>query len=136
MVPLIVKQRISVTVAALLQEDDAMHTWWGTWIECAVGLSRLKRENRLDEESKGKARARLDRLASGWTEVRPTDDLRLLASLLSKYHPLKAADALQLAAALRWCEGDTEGSSFVCLDNQLRRAAYDEGFDVLPEEAV
>ncbi len=136
MVPLIVRQRISFTVAALLQEDDAMHAWWGTWIECAVGLGRLKRENRLDEESEVKARARLNRLASGWTEVRPTDDLRLLAFLLSKYHPLKSADALQLAAALRWREGDTEGSNLVCLDNQLRRAASDEGFDMLPREFV
>ena len=59
--------------------------------------------------------------------------MRLLASLLSRDHPLKTADALQLAAALRWCEGDTMNASFVCLDNRLRGAALDEGFNVLPE---
>lgn len=53
--------------------------------------------------------------------------------LVSKDYPLKAADALQLAAALRWCEVDTDDRRFVCLDNRLRRAAEDEGFDVLPE---
>ena len=136
MVSLIVRQRISATIAELLQEDDEIRAWWGTWIECAVALSRLKREDLLDEESVGNARARLDRLAKDWTEVRPTDDLRLLVSLLSKYHPLKAADALQLAAALRWCEGRTPGSSFVCLGNQLRRAASEQGFDVLSREFV
>ena len=68
-----------------------------------------------------------------WVERRPTDDTRLLAMLVSKRHPLKAADSLQIAAALRWCEGETDGTAFVCLDERLRIAALDEGFDVLPE---
>lgn len=90
----------------------------------------------MNEETEGEARSRLDLLADTWRETRPYDDLRLLASLLSRDHPLKAADALQLAAALRWCEGNTRGAGFVCLDNQLRRAASEEGFDVLPEGSV
>lgn len=43
-----------------------------------------------------------------------------------------AADALQLAAALDWCDGNTCGESFVCLDDRLRGAAALEGFRVLP----
>jgi predicted nucleic acid-binding protein len=113
-----------------------MTLWWGTWAECAVAISRLRRERRLDSEGEEKTRAVLGLLAESWVEVEPSDDLRLLASLLSRDHPLNAADALQLAAALRWCEGNTAGAGFVCLDNQLRRAASDEGFDVLPEEPV
>ena len=110
-----------------------MVVWWGTWTECAVALSRLRREAYFDEESEQEARAVLDGLVADWTEVDPEDDLRLLASLLSKELPLKTADALQLAAALRWCEGDLRDKGFVCLDNQLRRAAEYEGFDVLPD---
>ena len=113
-----------------------MTLWWGTWAECAVAISRLRRERRLDSEGEEKTRAVLGLLAESSVEVEPSDDLRLLASLLSRDHPLKAADALQLAAALRWCEGNTAGAGFVCLDNQLRCAASDEGFDVLPEEPV
>ena len=75
----------------------------------------------------------LNILAETWTEIQPADDIRLLASIISKDHHIKAADALQLAAALRWCEGDTSGAGFVCLDERLRRTASDEGFDVLPE---
>ena len=67
------------------------------------------------------------------TLLQVDDEIRLLASFLSKDHPLKTADAPQLAAALRWCEGDTASASFVCLDDRLRRAALSEGFDVLPE---
>ena len=48
-------------------------------------------------------------------------------------HPLRAADALQLAAALLWTEGAAMGSQFVCLDQNLREAAVREGFTVLPK---
>ena len=105
-------------------------------MECAVAISRLKRGREVDEESEDAARNRRDRLADGWVEIGPINDLRLLASFVSKDHPLKTADALQLAAALRWCEGDTNGAGFVCLDDRLRLAARDEGFAVLPEAPI
>ncbi len=110
-----------------------MTVWWGTWAECAVAISRLKREGGLDEAEEENARSVLDLLAETWSEIEPTDDMRLLAAIVSKDHPLKAADSLQLAAALRWCEGDAAGKNFVCLDRTLRRAASVEGFDVSPE---
>ena len=116
-----------------MREDDEMTVWWGTWTGCAVAISRLKREGSWGEEYEEETRAVLDGLATNWLEVEPTNELRLLAMLVSKAYPLKAADALQLAAALRWCGGNTGDAGFVCLDNQLRRAAEDEGFDVLPE---
>ena len=110
-----------------------MVVWWGIWIECSVAVSRLRREEKLSEESQEETRAALDELAADWQEVEPTHELRLLAMPVSKAYPLKAADTLQLVAALRWCEGNTDGANFVCLDNRLRQAAKDEGFDVLPE---
>lgn len=110
-----------------------MVVWWGTWVECSVTVSRLRREEILGDDSQEETRAALDDLAADWQEVEPTGELRLLAMLVSKAHPLKAADCLQLAAALRWCGGNTDGADFACLDNRLRRVAEDEGFDVLPE---
>ena len=132
-VPLIFREQTSESLNALLAEDVEMVVWWGTRAECAVTISRLRRAVMLVEESEQETRAALDGLAANWTETGPADDMRLLASLMSKVHPLKTADALQLAAALRWCEGDTSGAGFVCMDGQLRRAALTEGFSVLPE---
>jgi predicted nucleic acid-binding protein len=129
---LIAVQPTSATVSGLLREYSEIAVWWGTWIECAVAISRIRREGSLDEEGQEEARSVLDLIAETWTEIPPTDDIPLLAALVSKQHPLKAADALQLAAALRWCEGDTSGTGFVCLDGRLRRAASWEGFCVLP----
>jgi predicted nucleic acid-binding protein len=122
-------------LSALSREDGEMAVWWGTWAECAVTISRLRRDGELDEGSERETRAALDGLGSDWNEIEPTNDMRLLASLLSKDHPLKTADSFQLAAALRWCEGDTGDRLFVCLDRTLRRAASDEGFEILPEAA-
>ena len=90
----------------------------------------------LREDGEDNVRSVLDLLPQTWFEIEPSSDLRLLASSLSRDYPLKAADALQLAAVLRWWEGNTTGAGFVCPDKGLRRAALEEGFDVLPEEAV
>ncbi|MGI8866743.1 MAG: type II toxin-antitoxin system VapC family toxin [Rubrobacteraceae bacterium] len=134
-IPLIFEEPTSAILRALLTEDTDMVIWWGTWIECSVTVSRLRREEVLDDSGQEGTRAALDALATGWLEIEPIDELRLLAMLVSKTHPLKAADCLQLTAALRWCEGDTEDRDFVCLDRQLRRIVEDEGFYVLPESA-
>ena len=133
MIPLIFDEPTSPALNEFLMQDTDMVVWWGAWIECSVTVSRLGREEKLDENGQEETRAALDGLSADWMEVEPTNELRLLAMLVSKSHPLKTADALQLAAALRWCEGSTGDADFVCLDNRLRWAAEDEGFDVLPE---
>jgi predicted nucleic acid-binding protein len=132
LVPAVFSEPSSGVLNELLREDTGVAVWWGTWVECAVTISRLKREGRLDEAREEETRVALDNLAENRVEIEPANDMRLLAMLVSKYHPLKAADALQLAAALRWCEGDTRRAGFVCLDDRLRRAASEEGFDVMP----
>ncbi|HZY66848.1 MAG TPA: type II toxin-antitoxin system VapC family toxin [Rubrobacteraceae bacterium] len=132
-IPLIFDEPTSPVLNEFLMQDTDMVVWWGAWIECSVTVSRLGREEKLDENGQEETRAALDGLSADWMEVEPANELRLLAMLVSKSHPLKAADCLQLAAALRWCKGDTEGAVFMYLDDRLRRAAEDEGFDVLPE---
>lgn len=133
--PLIVVEVASTVARRILRADMEMAVWWGTRLECVAGFNRLSREGVFKEENLEEAMSRLRILSGGWTEIRPDDGARHLAENLSGKHPLKAADALQLAAALRWREGDTEGAGFVCLDRTLRRAATDEGFDVSPEAA-
>jgi len=64
--------------------------------------------------------------------VVPSVPLRDRASRLVAVHPLRAADALQLAAALVSSEVTPRGDGFVTLDDRLRTAARAEGFAVLP----
>jgi predicted nucleic acid-binding protein len=132
----IVEEPTSETLGRFLREDDSVAVWWGTWVECAVAISQLLREGKLTGEDEEEARASLDLLAEDWREVQPTDEVRLLAALLSQRHPLRAADALQLAAAFVWRESATEDEGFVCLDDRLRLAAQEEGFTILPEQSA
>ncbi len=46
-------------------------------------------------------------------------------------HPLRAADALQLGAAIVAADGDTASLEFVTLDRRLADAALREGFPTL-----
>ncbi len=83
--------------------------------------------NEADQED---AWAMLARLGNGWREVVPSGALRSHAIRLVRLHPLRAADALQLAAALDWMERAPDGAVFITADRQLGRAARAEGFDV------
>jgi len=57
--------------------------------------------------------------------------LRDAARRLLRVHDLRAADALQLAAALAAAEGRPMTLTLLCLDDRLGAAAEREGFPVL-----
>lgn len=75
----------------------------------------------------------IDRLLGATIEIQPNADLRDEALRLLDLHPLRAADALQLAAALECAGARPRGFPFVCTDQRLRDAAIRQGFDVLPD---
>lgn len=66
-------------------------------------------------------------LRASWFEVQPGDAIREQALRLLRVHPLRAADALQLAAALEWA-GTPTRAAFMTFDERLRSAAHREGF--------
>lgn len=111
-----------------------MAVWWGTRIECISAFTRRVRESRLDARGERAARGVLAELGRTWSEVQPTAGVRAMAERLLAVHPLRAADALQLAAALDWCDARTTGVEVVSFDGRLREAAHREGFILLPAE--
>lgn len=134
MIPLCLTEQQTPSVAALLKDDQHMVVWWGTSVECYSALARLRREGHLTQEAEDQAGKVLHVLAEAWTEVEPTEQLRQAADRLLRLHPLRAGDALQLAAALVWAERAPRGHVCVCLDSKLRQAAHLEGFALLPVE--
>ena len=74
----------------------------------------------------------LELLRSSWSEVAASEAVRDEGVRLLRIHPLRAADALQLAAALVWSEGKPTGLVVVTLDTRLGAAVSREGFTVLP----
>ena len=135
-VALLMAEPTSPALRQLAEKDAGMVVWWGTRIECISALARCARENRLNAVNFAEARRRLAVLGGNWDEVQPNDDVRASAERVVTVHSLRAADAIQLAAAVAACRGATAGLPFVSLDTRLREAAAREGFTVLPENAV
>ena len=131
-IPLILDEPASRSARAVLEEDVDVVVWWATRVEAISAIARRAREGELDATGEEQAKLVLGRLADSWSEVQPTSKLRATAERSLAIHTLRAADALQLASALRWCEGEPGGYCFVCLDDRLRGAARKEGFRLLP----
>jgi predicted nucleic acid-binding protein len=133
LVPLLVAEQRSGDVTTLIAEDKEMTMWWATPLECQSALYRRHREAPLETKVMAAATERMRAIVEHADTVSPTDEVRRRAARLVSVHPLRAADALQLAAALIWCEEQPHGETFVCLDARLRDAAHREGFEVKPD---
>lgn len=134
LVPLLTVEPASDQISDLLHEHPEVMAWWATRVECASALRRREREGFLAARDVQRAIELLGELADAWTEVLPTHHVRALAERALAVHSLRAADALQLAAAQASRRGQLEGAPFVCLDERLRDAAAREGFVPLPAE--
>src|SRR5439155_1623341 len=88
-------------------EDRAMAVWWATPVECYSAFARLRRNDILTRAQEDQARRVVTGLAAGWTEVQPSHQVRETASRVLLLHPLRAADAVQLAPGLP-CELEAE----------------------------
>ncbi len=103
--------------------------WWATPVEIASALARLLRMKQLDSGDWAKASDLARRLSSVWSMIQPSDSLRATAIQLVDRYDLRAADSLQLAATLEWCEYAPANRVFLTADQKLRDAALLTGFD-------
>ena len=127
LVALLVTESESATRRAQLQADPEMIVWWATPVEIESALQRRLREGSLDADAARLARERWSDLAAAWHEVNPVPSVRKLALRLLRTHPLRAADSLQLAAALSVESAGIPDLRFACDDPRLSAAAVIEG---------
>ena len=135
LVPLCVGEVATSATRDLLRGDREIVVWWGTRVELWSALARRARES-CEPAAAPVSRQALRSLAESWHEVAASEAVRETAERLLFVHPLRAAAALQLAAALVWAGAPLRrgrGADFVCLDERLRAAAAREGFTVLPD---
>jgi hypothetical protein len=135
-VPLVVTEPMTGTLQALAAKDPAMLVWWATEIECASAIARLERDGALDDSAVDQTFDRLKHLASGWHEVDPSDAIREAAVRFLRVHPLRAANACQLAAAFIAAERRPASLELVTLDDRLTAAARKEGFVLIDVPAT
>ena len=105
--------------------------WWATPVEATSVFHRLAREGEVTTKDLRQSLTRLEYLRVRWNEIQASEELRHRAERLLAAHKLRAADALQLAAALVWCGNHTRGRIFIGADGSLADAAEAEGFSVI-----
>jgi len=134
--PLIVKESTTQFLLELKKSDDEMVVWWGTETECLSALARREREGGLDRAAVSLAEGNLAKILSRSYEVQPTTEVRRIARRLLMTHPLRAADALQLASALFFSGIQVPELPFVTLDKNLSSSAGKEGFSLISIEST
>lgn len=128
LVPLCVRQSTTPRALALYKSCEAV-VWWTTPVEIASALARLVRMKQLNSSDWAKAGQLATVIADAWSVIQPSEAVRAKAMQLVDRYDLRAADALQLAAALVWCEDLPRGRTFLTVDQKLREAALLRGFD-------
>jgi len=130
-VPLLVAEPSSALIRARLGDDPEIVVCWATEIECVSAIARRERSGALLTQDVDRAMLALDELAESWSGVPPSQRVRQGARRIVRVHDLRAADALQLAAA--WAASDEQPGRlpFVTLDERLALAASREGFSVV-----
>lgn len=128
LVPLLVEEQSTERISQIFQEGEEMIVWWGTPVECASALSRVEREGYLTAHDSTISFKRLDALAASWIQIEPVDEIREIARRFLRVHPLRSADALQLAAAFVASEKRPDTLEVVTLDERLFLVAEREGF--------
>ena len=131
LIPLVLAERSTTRVKRWLREDPDVIVWALTRVELLSALARRRREE--PESAPQLLAARRDLLGAWeqWSEVTAVELVRRHAERVVETHPLRVADALQIAAALVAAEGDPATIEFVSLDRNLAEAAEREGFGVL-----
>jgi predicted nucleic acid-binding protein len=131
LIPLVVSEPSTVRVRRWLREDPDVVVWTLTRVELLSALARRRRE---EPEAASRLLAARQALLSAWeqwSEVTAVEIVRRYAERVVETHPLRAADALQVAAALVAAEEAPGSLPFVTLDRNLAEAAEREGFRVL-----
>ena len=136
LVPLLVEEELTSRLCELYLREDGILTWWSSEVECASAIARLERETHLSVQGSTLAFARLNILARSWHRIEPVELIRQTAKRFLRVHALRAADALQLAAAFLGSEGQPPTLGFVCFDDRLSIAAQREGFVVVDPDSL
>jgi predicted nucleic acid-binding protein len=129
-VPLVASESVSASALELYRKDHEILVWMFTITEVTSALCRKLRDGSLSREAFRRIRVELRELSGDWSEVTAVEPVCRRANRLLEIHPLSAADALQLGAALIATADDPRGFSFVTYDRTLALAAEKEGFSV------
>jgi uncharacterized protein len=130
-IPLWIAERGSSRAREWYRNDPDVVAWTLTRVEIFSALARRRREAPLASSRLLSVRRDFIRAWEQWSEVTAIETVRRYAERIVESYPLKAADALQIGAAIIAAEDNPTGLEFVTFDENLAYAAEGEGFRVL-----
>jgi uncharacterized protein len=101
-------------------------------VEATSAMVRMHKGQRISSTQLRSRLAELERLLQTAYVHATNDALLVKAAECARTHALRAYDAVHLAGALSFKEG--EDLEFACWDRELRNAAGKHGFALIPEE--
>jgi uncharacterized protein len=131
-----VLERGSAVVVALVEREGPVATATIAYVEVHAGLARKRRGHEL---SRTDYETKRDQFEGDWAAYLRVDlgqPILALARDLVGRHPLRAADAIHLASALRLQGTLGEAVRFVAADDRLLRAAEAERLSTLNVESA
>ena len=131
LVPLYIDEPPTDRFRILLQRDPDVVVWMLSSVEVLSAIARHRRRSKSADDFLHQARLEVLERWSQWSAMTDAEAVRRRAERLVAVHPLAAADALQLAAALVVSGDRPETLDLVTLDSRLATAAQLEGFHVL-----
>jgi hypothetical protein len=131
LIPVFVAEPTSGQVRRWLVEDPVVVVWTLTRVELLSAFARRRRERPEAHAVLSTARRNALTAWERWTEITAVEAVRGHAERLVEIHPLGAADALQVGAAVVAGGGRPGDLVFVTLDDRQAEAALREGFRVL-----
>lgn len=132
-IPLLVLEKETEYCTRAFQADKDVMVWTLSKVEVLSALCRRQREKALSDESFERALSRMNDFFDSAFEVYTIPKVKERALRLLRVHPLRAADALQLASVLVATQEDTSKLELMCFDERLKQAARREGFSVNPD---
>lgn len=130
LVPLCINEPRSILAGRIWKRFPEKIVWWETSVEISSALARLERENKISLSQRQKAEKRLETIEKIWKEIQPVARIKELARTFPALYALKAADSLQLAAAMVWCKEKPKNKNFISGDDKLLKAVEKVGFTI------
>ncbi len=131
-VPLLILERETEQCIKAFKSDSDVIVWTMSKVEVFSALCRRFRQNGINEGVFDSAKKRIDGFFDAAFEIVSVPKVKERALRLLQIHSLKAADALQLAAALIVTQEVPAKLTFMSFDEQLNIAAKREGFIINP----
>ncbi len=131
-VPLLVEEKETDYCLKTISDDKEMLIWCLSGLEVMSALCRRAREGSLNAHYFQATKRHLKDLVERAYEVKASEQVKQRAARLLEVHPLRAADACQLASALVATHEDPDRLVIVSFDQRLKNAAIKEGFTVNP----